>query len=321
MNSYPPRYLETYKKGTLKQKIDYLYKNLESCVICPRKCKVNRLKGEIGFCKTSKLPKVCSYFLHKGEEPPISGNRGSGTIFFSHCNMSCCYCQNYKFSQLGEGEEVSLERLAGMMLELQAQGAHNINLVTPTHVMPQILNALSIAIAKGLVLPLVYNTGGYELPEMIDCLDGVIDIYLADMRYGDNINSLKYSKAKDYPAFNQLSIKSMYRQVKNVIFDNEGIMLKGLIVRHLVLPGGVSGTDNILKFIAKNLSCDVHVSLMSQYHPFYRSDEFPEISKRLDVLEYRKAVALKDSLGLTNGWVQEDGGLERLAGVYIKKNT
>jgi len=187
--------------------------------------------------------------------------------------------------------------------------------------MPQILKALSIAIPRGLNLPLVYNTSGYELPEMIHFLDGIVDIYLADMRYADKVSSLKYSKAGDYPVFNQQSIKAMYQQVKNTHFDKEGIMLRGLIIRHLVLPGAVSGTEKILNFIIKNLSTEAYVSLMSQYHPFYRAFEFPEISRRLFSSEYQEAVMLKDKLGLINGWVQEDGGLEDLAGVHIKKKV
>jgi putative pyruvate formate lyase activating enzyme len=206
----------------LNKVIEKTFGLLESCCICPRKCKVNRLKGELGFCKTGLLPRVCSFMPHHGEEPPISGTKGSGTIFFSYCNMACVYCQNYEFSQIGQGREVDFEELAHFMLELQNLDCHNINLVTPTHVMPQILKALGIAIPKGLKIPLVYNTGGYELPEIIKHLSGIIDIYLPDMRYADSNMAIKYSSAPDYPRYNQESVKEMHRQVGVADIDKTG---------------------------------------------------------------------------------------------------
>jgi putative pyruvate formate lyase activating enzyme len=321
MKDFKPAYLDTQKKGLLDEKIDSSYKLLESCVICPRKCKVNRIEGKVGFCKTASLARVCSYFLHSGEEPPISGGRGSGTIFFSYCNMNCCYCQNYKFSQLGEGEEVEVERLSQIMLELQEMKAHNINLVTPTHVMPQILRALSLAIPKGLNLPLVYNTSGYELPKMIELLSGVVDVYLADMRYADSNKSLKYSNARNYPEYNQAAIKKMFDQVGNLQVSDDNIALRGLIIRHLVLPNDVSGTYSMARFIAEELSKDVYVSLMSQYYPYYNAERFKDLNRRIYLEEYEKAKDILAEFGISNGWVQEEGGLEQLAGVYIKKNV
>ncbi|MDD5238716.1 MAG: radical SAM protein, partial [Candidatus Omnitrophica bacterium] len=277
-----------------------------------------RLEIELGFCKTRLKPKVCSFLQHHGEEPPISGSRGSGTIFFSYCNMNCAYCQNYEFSQTGNGREVGFEELAQMMLELQKMGSHNINLVTPTHVMPQILKSLKIAVSKGLNLPIVYNTGGYELPEMIKLLEGIVDVYLADMRYGTSDMSLKYSNAPDYPKYNQDAVKEMHRQVGVAEFDEEGIIKRGLVIRHLVLPNGISGTDKIMEFIAGDISVDSYISLMSQYIPYYKASEFKEISRRITIREYEDAKKSMQKCGLYNGWIQESGGLERFAGVHIK---
>jgi len=313
-----PAYLETHNKGNLSKTIEKAFGLLESCCICPRKCKVNRIKNEKGFCKTGLLPYVCSWMPHHGEEPPISGNRGSGTIFFSYCNMACVYCQNYEFSQLGQGREVDFEELADFMLQLQKLECHNINLVTPTHVMPQILKALEIAISKGLKLPLIYNTAGYELPGIINILDGIVDIYLPDMRYGDSAMAVKYSDALDYPKYNQATVKEMHRQVGIADIDNSGIIKKGLIIRHLVLPNHIAGTDKVMKFLAEEVSADTYISLMSQYLPYHRASEFKEISRRLIHQEYEEAKKIMQEYGLDNGWIQESYGLERFAGVNIK---
>ena len=312
-----PSYLESYENGTLDKAIQQLLKALESCYLCPRKCQVNRLNDELGYCKTARFAKVCSFMPHHGEEPPISGSRGSGTIFFSYCNMSCIYCQNYKFSQLGEGRQVEEEELAQFMLQLQDTGCHNINVVTPTHVLPQILLALRIAIKGGLKIPLVYNTGGYELAEIVKLLDGIVDIYLPDMRYADNAMAVKYSNAPDYPAYNQEAVKEMHRQVGVAEFDNRGIK-KGVIIRHLVLPNNICGTDKIMRFIANLLSQDSYISLMSQYSPYYRAADFKEISRRITYGEYEEAKRIMHQHGLYNGWTQEAAGLERFAGVNIK---
>jgi len=294
------------------------FKLLESCSICPRKCKVNRLKNEMGFCKTGLKPKVYSFMPHHGEEPPVSGEKGSGTIFFSSCNMGCAYCQNYKFSQMDEGREVDFEELAGFMLELQKMGCHNINLVTPTHVMPQILKALSIAIPKGLKLPLVYNTGGYELAQILKLLDGIVDVYLADMRYANADMAIKYSSAPDYPRYNQEALKEMHRQAGIAKIDNEGIIKRGLIIRHLVLPNNIAGTEKVMEFISRQLSGDSYISLMSQYFPCYKADSLPEISRRITSEEYEAAKAIMEKYNLHNGWTQESGGLPRFAGTNIK---
>lgn len=313
-----PSYLNTYRDGTLKKIADFTLKMLESCRICPRKCKVNRLNGQTGFCKTALKPVVYSHLPHHGEEPPISGSRGSGTIFFSGCNCACVYCQNYEFSQKIEGEALDFEKLADYMLKLQALGCHNINLVTPTHIMPQILNALLLAIPKGLNIPLVYNTSGYELPEMIKLLDGIVDIYLADMRYADDKMAEIFSSAPDYVKLNRESIIQMHKQTGTARFDDNGIMEKGLIIRHLVLPDNISGTEETMKFIAEHVSKDTFISLMSQYTPFHRAASFKQISRRLKQEEYESAQSAMEKYGLHNGWIQEAGGLDRFAGENIK---
>lgn len=313
-----PSYLSAYKDGRLNAIAEDVFSSLESCNICPRKCKVNRLKGQKGFCKTALKPKICSYFAHHGEEPPISGTRGSGAIFFSHCNMACCYCQNYKFSQAGEGREVESQDLANFMLQLQKEGCHNINLVTPTHIMPQILKALIIAIEKGLKIPLVYNTSGYELPETIKLLEGIVDVYLTDMRYADNDAAIKYSQAPGYPKYNQDSVKEMHRQVGIAKFDKQDIIQSGVIIRHLVLPEGISGTKKIMQFISGKISKEAYISLMSQYHPYYKAAGHKPINRLISYEEYLNAQAIMEKYGLHNGWTQESGGLEHLAGVHIK---
>jgi len=261
---------------------------------------------------------VYSSLSHHGEEPPISGTCGSGTIFFSNCNMHCVYCQNYEFSQCHQGKEVEMEELAGLMLRLQKSKCHNINLVTPTHIMPQILKALKIAISQGLNIPIVYNTSGYELPEIIRKLSGVVDIYLPDMRYADNQNSITYSQAPDYPRLNQESVKEMHKQVGTAQINDAGIIEKGMIVRHLVLPNNISGTKEIMRFIAKEISKDTYISLMSQYFPCYEANGFPQINRRVRKEEYDEAIKYMRNCGLHNGWIQESGGLERFAGVNIK---
>lgn len=303
-----PAYLSAYHTRKLDELIGKTQKMLESCSLCPRKCRVNRQNYEKGFCRTGKRAKVYSYLAHHGEEPPISGQNGSGTIFFCACNMSCCYCQNYEFSQMDKGKEVEPEELADFMLRLQEKGCHNINLVTPTHILPQILSALKIAISKGLRIPVVYNTSGYELPQIIKLLDGIVDIYLVDMRYSDEKNGFKYSCAPDYPKYNQATVKEMYRQVGK----------DGLIIRHLVLPKDISGTGKIMHFIKDELSTDISISLMSQYMPCFNAVKYPELSSRITLDEYEKAVEIMHKEGLYQGWIQESHGLAKFAGTNIK---
>lgn len=314
-----PAYLKAFESGKLAQTIEQARQLLSSCELCPRACKINRLEGKKGVCKTGFPAEVYSFMPHHGEEPAISGERGSGTIFFSQCTMRCCYCQNFEFSQAeGQGRAVNDRELADIMLELQGMGCHNLNFVTPTHVMPQILAALVPAIEKGLNIPLVYNTSGYELPEMVRLLDGIIDIYLPDMRYADNGMAVKYSQAPDYPAYNQASVREMHRQTGVAQMDDNGIIERGVIIRHLVLPGNASGTEKVMEFIAQELSPDTYISLMSQYMPSYRAGEFPELNRRITLKEYEQARAAMEQYGLHNGWIQESRGLARFAGTNIK---
>lgn len=293
-------------------------KMLEKCELCPRKCGINRLKEEKGFCRTGSKAVVYSYMAHHGEEPPISGERGSGIIFFSNCTLACCYCQNFSFSQSTQGREVSTEELASLMIELQDSGCHNINLVTPTHILPQILSSLEIAAGKGLHIPLIYNTSGYERREVIELLEGIIDVYLPDMRYADPAAAVKYSRAPDYPAHNREAIKEMHRQTGIAKFDDTDIIERGLIVRHLVLPGNISGTAEIMRFLAEEISPETYISLMSQYFPCHKAGELPELNRRLTLEEFEAAERVMERCGLHNGWTQESGGLQRFAGTNIK---
>lgn len=290
----------------LQNRIDAAYKLLEHCSVCPRECGVNRLKDEkLGFCRSGLNPVISSVSPHHGEEPPLSGTKGSGTIFFTNCNLRCVYCQNYPISQMGNGTERTVGELACQMLYLQEQGCHNLNLVTPTHFMPQILKALAIARERGFSLPIVYNTSGYESVEALRLLDGIVNIYLPDMRYSDNRMALKYSVAPRYADVNRAAVKEMYRQVGNLALDENGIAKRGLIIRHLVLPGGISGTESVMKFLAEEISKDVYISLMSQYFPAYKAHEMKELSRRIKAEEYEEAYQAMQKYGLENGWVQE----------------
>jgi len=290
----------------LQKRIEAAYKLLEECRVCPRECGVNRLKNDkLGFCRSGLNPVLASVSAHHGEEPPLSGTKGSGTIFFTNCNLKCVYCQNYPISQMGNGEERTLAEVACQMLWLQDQGCHNLNLVTPTHFMPQILKSLALARERGFNLPIVYNTSGYESVESLRLLDGIVDIYLPDMRYSDNAAAMKYSIAPHYPEINRAAILEMYRQVGNLELDNHGISKRGLLVRHLVLPGGISGTEGVMKFLAEEISTKVYISLMAQYFPAYKATEFKELSRRVTAEEYQEACEIMEKYGLENGWVQE----------------
>jgi len=315
-----PRYLSAYKDGSLKKKAEMLFSALSRCDICPRNCKVNRLENKQGFCKTGKKAKVYSYFCHHGEEPGISGTNGSGTIFFTNCNLRCVYCQNYEFSQLDKGKETGDEELASFMLELQQEGCHNVNFVTPTHNIPQILMAVVLAVEKGLKIPLVYNSSGYDSVETLRLLEGIFDIYMPDARYFDSQTASRFSQAKDYPAINQAAIKEMRHQVGVVKFSPDEIIEKGLLIRHLVLPNKLSGTEEIMAFIARELGTDTHISLMSQYFPCHKAKDYPELTRRLTLEEYQEAMNIMHSYGLYNGWTQDEQGLDRFAGIHIKSN-
>jgi putative pyruvate formate lyase activating enzyme len=278
---------------------------LGSCDICPRRCCVDRTLGMTGYCRAGYEPTVYSYSPHHGEEPPISGRRGSGTIFFSHCNMKCAYCQNYQFSQLDKGKRTGIDELAGIMLGLQGSGCHNINLVNPTHYLVQIMLALEKAVSLGLTVPIVYNTSGYDSPDMIRMLDGIIDIYLPDMRYSDNAMASRYSDAPDYVETDRAAVKEMSTQVGGLVTDEAGVAVRGLIIRLLVLPNGISGTVDSLGFIRESIGAQASLSIMSQYYPAFRGSECAEISRPVTPDEYKNVVDAARGLGLNNGWVQD----------------
>jgi len=299
-----PGYLK-FQRRELDKRIEKLYEILKECRICPRECRVNRLKGEKGFCGCGEELIVSSFHPHFGEEPPISGYRGSGTIFFAHCNLRCVFCQNYPISHLGNGNKISVEELAEGMINLQKMGCHNINLVTPTHFIPQIVLALSKAIEKGLSIPLVYNCGGYEAVETLKLLKGLVDIYMPDIKYGGEEEGKKYSSAPDYFEIAKKAVKEMFTQVGNLQIDKEGIARKGLLIRHLILPHKLAKTRNVLKFIAEEISPYTYISLMSQYFPAYRAREFKELSRRITREEYEEALEITRELGLEEGWRQE----------------
>jgi len=290
----------------LEHRVEQAYKLLEACRVCPRECGVNRLRNDkLGFCRSGLNPVVSSASAHHGEEPPLSGTKGSGTIFLANCNMKCVYCQNYPISQMGNGVEKNPAELACQMLWLQEQGCHNLNLVTPTHFMPQILKSWGIARERGFTLPLVYNTSGYDSVEALRLLDGIVDIYLPDMRYSDNRAAMLYSIAPHYVEVNRAAVREMFRQVGNLEIDEQGIAKRGIIIRHLVLPGGLSGTEGVMKFLAEEISKDVYISLMSQYFPAYKAAEFKELSRKTTAGEYDEACRIREQYGLENGWVQE----------------
>ena len=295
-----PSYLELEEKGILSQRVKQLYSIYENCHLCPRDCRVNRSKGEIGKCNATSKVKVSDAFPHFGEEPPLVGKRGSGTIFFSNCGLRCVFCQNYKISIEGEGVEISDERLADLMTKLQKVGCHNINLVTPTHYVPSIVNALRMAIKNGLHIPLVYNTSGYEMLETLQLLDGIIDIYLPDCKYMDPEYAAKYSsEAYSYPYYAQIALKEMHRQVGVLQSNQKGIAVRGLMIRHLIMPNGIAGTKKFLKFVSENFPQNTYLNLMAQYRPEYKAFDYPEISRRLKRSEYQEAVRLSKKFGLT----------------------
>ena len=306
---FEPSYLSLYRSGELQCRAEALEARLETCDICPRKCGVNRLKGELGYCHSGLLPIVDTVCQHLGEEPPISGTKGSGTVFFGNCNLRCVYCQNYQISQNWrkmQSREMGYQVLAEKLLYLQNElGCHNINFVSPSHFVPQILETLLLAVPMGLNIPLVYNTSGYDLLETIKALDGIIDIYLPDLRYTSDKISKQYSDATDYVENDRNAIKEMYRQVENIMTDENEITQRGLIVRHLILPGRLAGSEESLTWLVKEISPEVSISLMAQYYPAHHAARFPALSRGITEAEYNEAVDLLDKLGLENGWIQE----------------
>jgi len=282
-----------------------LHKILNKCVLCPHRCGIDRNLDERGFCGAGLKPVISSAIPHHGEEPPISGSRGSGTIFFSYCNMKCVYCQNYQISQEHEGSENSIADLTDSMIMLQDSGCHNINFVSPTIWVPQIIKALFTARDKGLSVPVIFNTGGYDNPQIIKMLDTVIDIYMPDMRYGNDHMAEKYSMAKDYVRYNHQSVKEMYGQVGGLKLNREGEALKGLLIRLLVLPYNIGGIKKTLDFIKNELSTDVYLSIMAQYHPVYNACRYPQLNRRITAKEYLEVVRYAEKKGFSSGWTQD----------------
>jgi putative pyruvate formate lyase activating enzyme len=303
-----PTYISLFENGKLESLADKLYSSLSKCEICPRKCAVNRLDGEEGFCHSGKLPIVSSYCVHYGEEPPLVGGRGVGNIFLGNCNLRCVYCQNYQISQNYFEEkkhEITFDRLADIMLELQNENVNSIGFVSPTHFLPQILVALNIAVGRGLKIPIIYNSNGYDSIEVLKLIEGVFDIYLPDFKYGDNEFAIEYSIGKDYICIAIEAIKEMYRQVgSKLIFAGDGVA-KGLIIRHLVLPNNISDTFSVLKKIKETIGNDVFLSIMSQYYPTFKAEEHVLISREIRESEYLKVADMLDELGFENGWLQE----------------
>jgi putative pyruvate formate lyase activating enzyme len=298
-NGFEPAYLQLHRTGELRERVREAYHGLEECALCPRRCQVNRRSGETGACRTGEEAIVASYSPHFGEESPLVGHHGSGTIFFSWCNLRCRFCQNCDISQFGSGEPVEPTGLATIMLRLQGLGCHNINLVSPSHVVPQILVGVYIAAEAGLHIPLVYNTGGYDAMDTLALLEGIVDIYMPDMKYADADIAHRYSGIVDYPHHNQEAVKEMHRQVGDLVMDQDGIALRGLLVRHLVLPEGLAGTEEIMRFLAEDISKDTYLNIMDQYRPCHEAHELPPLNRRITRSEYSTAVQAAQAVGLT----------------------
>lgn len=295
-----PAYLKALETGVLKRRVNQSLEALADCTLCPRRCGVNRVAGETGTCKTGRRAVVASYNAHFGEETPLVGRNGSGTIFFSNCSLQCNFCQNYEISHLGEGRALSDDQLAAIMLELQQTGCHNINLVTPSHVVPQILAAVHLAAHEGLVVPLVYNCSGYDRVETLQLLDGVVDIYMPDFKFWLPSVARDTCNAPDYPDLAKQALLEMHRQVGDLAIDKaSGLAYKGILVRHLVLPGGLAGTAKIMAFLADSLSRNTYVNVMSQYRPCGRAREMPALAVSLSPAEYDQAVRAAKAAGIT----------------------
>lgn len=290
MASFIPQYQKSFKNGELHRKVLQAADKLADCSLCPRRCHVDRSANETGYCRTGRNAVVASYHAHFGEEEPLVGKNGSGTIFFSHCNLLCNFCQNYDISHGGNGQEISSRKLADIMLSLQTAGCHNINFVTPSHVVPQILSAVEIAAAEGLYVPLVYNTGGYDRVKTLQLLDGVIDIYMPDFKFWDSDIAQQTCQAPDYPEIARKALAEMHRQVGVLVTDEDGIATGGLLVRHLVLPNGLAGTREIVTFIADQISAQTYVNIMPQYRPCGTASQIEALNRPIATQEYEKAI-------------------------------
>ena len=307
-------YVALYHSGELERRAQALEARLASCDICPRECRVNRLQNELGYCHSGRLPIVSAVCIHQGEEPAISGSRGSGTVFFGNCNMRCVYCQNHQISQNWKKQklkEMDCHTLAERMLYLQDElGCHNINFVSPSHFVPQLVRAVLEAVPMGLRVPLVYNTSGYDSVSSLKELDGIVSIYLPDLRYASDNWAKKFSHVPDYVARTRQAIVEMHRQVGDLVVDEPGLAQKGLIVRHLILPNGLAGSEESLSWLVWELSLTVTISVMSQYIPVHKAARIPQLSRTISVEEYETVLRLLADLGVENGWVQEMGAAE-----------
>jgi putative pyruvate formate lyase activating enzyme len=297
--NFVPAYLKTHEQGLFPEIAQKAHDMLQSCSVCPRNCSIDRTQDEDGFCKAGYLPEVSSYSPHFGEESPLVGRHGSGTIFLTHCNLGCLFCQNYSIIHRGYCRKILIQQLAKVMLELQRLGCHNINLVSPTHYVPQIIKALLQAIKMGLAVPLVYNTGGYDSLETLRLLDGIFDIYMPDFKYSQGEIAEKYSQALDYPLVAKKAIKEMFRQVGDLQINEQGIALRGLLVRHLVLPEGLAGTKDTMQFLAKEISQNTYVNIMDQYHPCGNIPYDSPLRRRVTPEEYEESVAIAKEEGIT----------------------
>ncbi len=293
-----PAYLKLAERGELERRADTAFELLEPCRLCPERCGAKRQSGEKGRCGASAQAVVSDYAPHFGEEPPLSGTKGSGTVFFSGCNMHCIYCQNFEISQMNQGMPVTPEMLAFMFLMLQEQGCHNINLVTPSHVVPMILKGVAVAAGEGLHIPLVYNSGGYDSIEILQLLDGIVDIYLPDLKYMDKDTGIRLSGVKNYPQTAQKTIREMHRQTGPLQLDSSGIATRGILIRHLVLPGGLAGTEKAVKFIASELGPGTWINIMKQYHPCWKAVDAPELNRKITDEEFQAALNLAEEAGL-----------------------
>jgi len=302
---YTPLYIESYSRGILQERLEELESLLNPCTLCPRQCKANRLVGDLGYCKAPYDLFISSASPHFGEEAPLVGHNGSGTIFLTHCNLKCIFCQNYDISIYGEGTRYTYGKLAALMIDLQDRGCHNINLVTPTHYVPQIIKALTIAIENGLSTPLVYNTSGYDSTGTIRLLDGIIDIYMPDIKFLDSGLSQRFCKAADYPEVVREAVVEMQRQVGDLVVDEHGIARKGLIIRHLVMPSCGEDTKRIMEFIRDEVSQNALVNIMAQYHPCHRAGEFEEIANSISLKEHTEAIGYARSIGLSRAFIPD----------------
>jgi len=305
MKDYIPGYVKLLKSGELENRVSLLKEKLKNCTVCPHNCGVDRSAGEKGICGAPAQLYISSAFPHFGEEPPLVGKYGSGTIFFTHCNLQCIFCQNFDISHFGEGKMITQELLAEYMLGLQKNGCHNINIVTPTHYVPQLVEGLKIAAENGLKLPLVYNCGGYESHETLKLLEGIVDIYMPDAKFVSNEVSKKYTKAKDYREVLQEALKEMHRQVGDLVMDSSGIAYKGLLIRHLVMPNDLAGSKEMVDFIAHKISKDSYVNIMGQYRPVHQAHKYEEISRKIIRSELVEAFDLAKKAGLHRGFDED----------------